>query len=209
MALATRHGILTPYTSFLADEITNVRDLASVRLRAGVELEALRETSGASAFGQRLMKSQMQQAERAPASAADNLRFLQDASTMPGQPGLGGMASPASGAAGGGRAAGSSSFGRASGAGGYPAPAAAESDRFAVTRTTRNVGKKTFFWRNERWEDSVLTEAQLKALKTVKLYSQEYFDLVTQHGKDVAKYLATDDDLVIVLAGQAYVFSQE
>ena len=29
VALATRHGILTPYTSFLADETSNIRDLAS------------------------------------------------------------------------------------------------------------------------------------------------------------------------------------
>ena len=33
IALATKHGILTPYTSFLADETANVRDLASSRQR--------------------------------------------------------------------------------------------------------------------------------------------------------------------------------
>lgn len=91
----------------------------------------------------------------------------------------------------------------------YSGSAAPAADRPAVTRTTRNVGKKTFFWRNSRWEDSVLTEAQLKGLKEIKLYSDEYFELVSSHGKDVAKYLATDDNIVVVLADKAYAFLQE
>ena len=39
VALATRHGILTPYTSFLADENTNIRDVAAMQLqcRRGAE----------------------------------------------------------------------------------------------------------------------------------------------------------------------------
>jgi Ca-activated chloride channel family protein len=199
VALATKHGILTPYTSFLADEMTNVRDLASVNRRAGVELEALRQTSGASAFGQRLAKSYLKRADRAPTSPAESLHYLGDASTTgpmgggagmgsgPGSPGMPGLA-------------------RGRGQVGSGAPA---SDIPAVTHRTRNVGKKTFFWRNKRWEDSVLTDAQLKGLKEVKLYSDEYFDLVSRHGKDVAKYLATDDNIVVVLAGKAYAFLKE
>ena len=34
VALATKHGILTPYTSFMADENTNIHDLAGNASRA-------------------------------------------------------------------------------------------------------------------------------------------------------------------------------
>ena len=54
--LATRHGILTPYTSFMADESANVHDLAGNAVRAGVRLEALEQSSGAGGFAQRAMK---------------------------------------------------------------------------------------------------------------------------------------------------------
>ena len=39
--LATRHGILTPYTSFMADENVNIHDLAGNETRADGRLGAL------------------------------------------------------------------------------------------------------------------------------------------------------------------------
>jgi Ca-activated chloride channel family protein len=68
--LATRHGILTPYTSFMADENTNIRDFAANVPRAGGRLRALSESSGTSGFTQRAMKGGYQSADKAPASPA-------------------------------------------------------------------------------------------------------------------------------------------
>ena len=70
VSLATEHGILTPYTSFLADENSDVRDLAANRARAFGEAEALDETSGRYAFSQRGEKLALQTAPQAPAAAA-------------------------------------------------------------------------------------------------------------------------------------------
>ena len=42
VALATEHGILTPYTSFLADETSDVRDLSQNRGRALDEARSTR-----------------------------------------------------------------------------------------------------------------------------------------------------------------------
>ncbi len=64
VALATEHGILTPYTSFLADENSDVRDVAINRSRALSESEALGETSGRYAFSQRGAKLALQTAPR-------------------------------------------------------------------------------------------------------------------------------------------------
>lgn len=69
--LATRHGILTPYTSFMADEGVNLRDMASNAGRAERRLEALNESSGASGFAQRAMKGSYQRASNAPNSSTE------------------------------------------------------------------------------------------------------------------------------------------
>lgn len=66
--LSKRHGILTPYTSFLADENTNLNDMAANRGRAVKELEGLNETAGQSAFEQREMKQAFQSTARASAT---------------------------------------------------------------------------------------------------------------------------------------------
>jgi Ca-activated chloride channel homolog len=68
--LATRHGILTPYTSFMADEGVNIHDLANNVHRTAGRLGALGQSSGAGGFAQRRMKSGYQNAAKAPSSAA-------------------------------------------------------------------------------------------------------------------------------------------
>ena len=83
--LATRHGILTPYTSFLTDERTNLYDLSSNAQRAGGRLEALNDTEGESGVGQRAMKGGLQNANQAD---ADNVRYVREANEA-----AGGMAS--------------------------------------------------------------------------------------------------------------------
>lgn len=64
--LATRHGILTPYTSFMADDSVNLRDVDGNARVAGKRLEALKDSSGRSGFAQRKGKGIMQNAKRAP-----------------------------------------------------------------------------------------------------------------------------------------------
>lgn len=70
IALSTKHGILTPYTSFLAEEETNIRDLAQNRRRAGVALDALKQEAGQGGFAQRDAKGKLQKAANAPALGA-------------------------------------------------------------------------------------------------------------------------------------------
>ena len=65
--LATRHGILTPYTSFMADEGVSIHDVAGNMSRADRRLVELEESSGASGFAQRAMKGAFQRAANAPA----------------------------------------------------------------------------------------------------------------------------------------------
>lgn len=63
VALSTKFGILTPYTSFLADDqpgVTQLTDRADAIEESEQALEALTETSGRSAFAQRSVNNALQ-----------------------------------------------------------------------------------------------------------------------------------------------------
>lgn len=67
--LSTKHGILTPYTSFLADETTDRRDFATNAKRARLGLEKLETAaSGEAGFSQRRAKNLYQNADRLSSS---------------------------------------------------------------------------------------------------------------------------------------------
>jgi Ca-activated chloride channel family protein len=74
VALSTKHGILTPYTSFLADDGANIRDLAGNRRQATLALDALNAEGGQAGFAQRDAKGAFQRAAQAPASGAAKFR---------------------------------------------------------------------------------------------------------------------------------------
>ena len=88
---------------------------------------------------------------------------------------------------------------------GMPAPAS-EATRQAVANTVISVGRKTFFQRNKRWEDSVLTEELRQPGQQIERYSDAYFALSQQYGRDVAKYLALEGRVLVLLGDQAYEF---
>jgi Ca-activated chloride channel family protein len=84
--LSTKHGIMTPYTSFLADETTRLSDLAANTAEAEVRLKRLAEVDGLSGVAQRGGKAELQFGVRAlapssaPAKAAGNAVY-RDADT--------------------------------------------------------------------------------------------------------------------------------
>ncbi len=163
VALSKKHGILTPYTSFLADETIPIRNLAEANRRAGLALDGLSAApSGAGGFSQRAEKGNLQRAAQAPSSGG-------------GGPGA--------------------SFSK------YKS---IDSDKEVIVQNIQNVGRKTFFLRNNRWTDSSLTEEQEKKTQKVQRFSQDYFDLITKHGKDAAKYLALEGNVAFELGGQTY-----
>ena len=71
--LAVRHGILTPYTSFMADEGVDLYDASGNAAKAGGRLRALGEASGAGGFAQRKLKGRMKCAQQAPSSPTESM----------------------------------------------------------------------------------------------------------------------------------------
>jgi Ca-activated chloride channel family protein len=84
VALSTKHGIMTPYTSFMADDSTRSFDTAANFHRVDESLERLREAEGRGGFSQRAQKGALQNADRAFGSNS----FELSAATAPAAAGL-------------------------------------------------------------------------------------------------------------------------
>jgi Ca-activated chloride channel family protein len=178
VTLATKHGILTPYTAFLADEETNLRDASKNLSTVTQNLGELSKAEGREGVAQRAMKGALQR-------AGDLSLRSNPMGAAPGE---------AAGAMGG-RSVSS------------PAQAYVDSkDKVVAVDSLKQVGRKTFYRRADRWVDSTLTEEQEKNVVHVERFSRAFFDLVAKHGKDVGQYLAIDEPVVIEIDGQAYSF---
>jgi len=148
VGLSQRYGILTPYTSFLADDNVNlsaIRENAASAMRfADTQLSVI---SGAAGVDQRVMKSQLQNAPQAAA---------------------------------------------------MPPPSA------KVAQSMQQVGQKTFFRKEGRWQDSTITPALAANAKHIVQFSREYFDLAAAHGGAMAQYLVFREPVQVNLNGQVY-----
>jgi Ca-activated chloride channel homolog len=182
--LATRHGILTPYTSFMADENVNIRDFAGNTAWADRRLGALSQTDGHAGVAQRAMKGTFQRTDQAPAGYAFGApagRGMSEALTT--------LSSPASPAF--------------SAAGGFSADA--DKELKDVGQNIRNVGNRTFYQRKGRWVDSQVSDKQEQNAKQIKQFSDEYFELAGRHGRTLSQYLVFDEPVLVNLDNQAYL----
>jgi Ca-activated chloride channel family protein len=201
--LSTTHGILTPYTSFLADENTDFRRLATNVERAKRNLDALGESSGLGGFAQRAEKARFQYADQ-PQAPALAIPAEPAAEALAGRPGARtyGGAAPAPSAT--------------SAPAGVPAtsgPVAAgqvvrdiQTDKEVVVRGVQQIGNKAFYQRakDKVWCDSTVTEEMEKKAIRVKQFSDEYFRLADRYGKKLSQYLVFDEPALVNLDGAVY-----
>lgn len=200
VALSTKHGILTPYTSFLADDQARPEDLADVRLhlrRASSSLDALSLAEGRAGVSQRAEKKQLQEAAIVPATAAPAF----------GGYGLAGNADRA-GAAGPGAPA---LPGLASGARAANVYRRIDSDEVVVANAVQTVGNTTLYKRGEVWIEAGVGEIDLTKddpkIQKVARFSDEYFQLVaanTPHENAILARQQSGEQLIVKLRGQVY-----
>ena len=187
--LATRHGILTPYTSFMANENVNIHDVASNAGWAGNRLLALDVSDGNAGFAQRAMKGGMQRVAQASAPSgggtlgygakpADMAETLKQINSTP-------------------------AF--QSGGAGKAYAADADKELADVSQNIRNVGNRTFYQRSGRWVDSLLSADQESNAKRIKQFSDEYFELARRHGRTLSQYMVFDEPVLLNLDNQAYL----
>ncbi|MGE5192203.1 MAG: hypothetical protein ACM3U2_06830, partial [Deltaproteobacteria bacterium] len=62
----------------------------------------------------------------------------------------------------------------------------------------------TYFYKDQRWQDSTVTPDQAKNAKRIVQFSREYFDLAAAHGGTLAKYIAFDEPVLVNLGAVTY-----
>lgn len=89
-----------------------------------------------------------------------------------------------------------------------PAPSAAgtggRGGAGAAPATMKQVGQKTFFKKQQVWQDSTVTAEQARNAIHVAQFSREYFDLAAAHGGAMAQYLALDQPVLVNLGEKTY-----
>lgn len=176
--LATRHGILTPYTSFLADEGTNVRAVTANVATTTQRLKGLEQTDGKAGVAQRAMRNEYRDAKGV--SMANSVVLSQFQADV--QPGSARAGAP------------SLDFATAAG-----------KEVQSAEQSLRNIGSRTFFRRAGRWVDSLVSQEQEDKATRIKQFSDAYFALARRHGRALAQYLAFDEPAVVTIGEQTYM----
>lgn len=185
VSLSTRYGILTPYTSFLADERVQLHFRADNARRASEELRKLGEVTGLSGTAQRGAKAGFQLSDKASDSEEQKLKIA--AKTAPALAGAGGM--------GGG-------LGRAAGGALYKNSEGLD----AIATTVRNIGTKTFFRKDNRWVDSEVTPDDESKAETIVQFTDRYFELARSQSADQNQYLTFDESITVKMGDKVYRF---
>lgn len=183
--LSTKHGILTPYTSFLADD-QNVPRLADVREQRGLQLanrsvDRLSQAEGLSGVAQRAEKKSFQYADNLDLSGASR--------------GAGGAKAAEARAA----APGANTFRNI------------ETDEVEVADNVVEAGGKGLYRRNKRLIAENATDIDpdkdQDKIKNVPRFSDEYFALVKANNSSENAMFArqrSSEELIIKLRGQVY-----
>jgi len=194
VSLSTKHGILTPYTSFLADDQAPVSELASARRGSGrsmrlaeANLDSLHKKDGKSGFAQRATKNAMQQANLAAPSA-----------------GFGGRAKPSD-------KPGKHKLARKPGASNRAMYHDMKTGEAVVVETVRNVGQSTLYKRGNVWFAANATDIDLKRDKAkiidIQRFTPEYFALIRANTTSENAILAqqqTGEELIVRFRSQTY-----
>jgi Ca-activated chloride channel homolog len=202
--LSKKHGIMTPYTSFLADEHVDLTDRGRVQLQAIESLQQLGLQTGQDAVAQRAFKGSLQAAPRPQMHEVRSGRSWFNAASAP-------AAVPPISAI--------------SGAQIFKADPNGGPDRFGVTRTgpaqieseeatsvkkpVQTIGEKTFYWKTDRWRDADVTADGEKNPIRIKAFSDAYFALAARENGRFAKYLALDGPVLVVVDGKTYLIAKD
>jgi Ca-activated chloride channel family protein len=192
VALSTRYGLLTPYTSFLADERTNLHARAENLGRAAVSLNQLSEVGGAGGTAQRAGKQVYLRADR-----FDDAKFaftpLPSNAPIPlglNKAAIGGIPAPASAPL--------------AAAPGMPGLKPAAEPARSLESNVRQVGSKTFFRKANRWVDAeVKAEDEAKAI-VIEQFSEPFFQLAREQTSSRNQYFSFEEPVTVELGGKIY-----
>ncbi|MDG2013169.1 MAG: VIT and VWA domain-containing protein [Pirellulaceae bacterium] len=183
--LSTEHGIVTPYTSYLADDLAKPGDLANNQLsieRAGEKLGMLADESGRSGFAQRGYKSSLKQTQSTSTTPLES--FAENAA-------------PAAAGAGGGR--------------GVILSATDSPKNLSKALPVRGAGKFTAYLKGNILFASNATdvdpEKDASKIIAIKKFSPEYFELIQTTTAAENQLLALqepEEEMIVRIQGKIY-----
>lgn len=190
VSLSTKHGIITPYTSFLADDQATPQQLTNRRRllhQATDSLESLSESQGRGGFAQRLSKKAYQEAMRLP--QANSVQLAEQLSAPSGANATADRLSIVTGTA---------------------VPAADGTVRF--TDSVIHAGEETIYRRGKLLivanASDVDIEKDKNDITEITRFDDAYFDLIAKNTKSDNLVLAQqkdDEELLIRLRGTVYL----
>ncbi|MDO4569646.1 MAG: VIT domain-containing protein [Planctomycetia bacterium] len=193
--LSTKHGILTPYTSFLADENTKLNAASNVETARG-QVESLNVVQGRVGVAQRSLKGGFRNAQNVVQAQQAQQTFDADNSRagVAAAPPM--LAAPMRQNARGPRGGAMPQMSQQAIVGSPQVDAEPVSQ--VAGQNVRTINNRAFFFKNGQWVDSTLTESQQSAAPVeVTTFSQEYFDLIAKYGEEIAPYLAFDEPVLL------------
>ena len=185
--LSKAYGIMTPYTSFLADETTPLAKPAEVRRHAAKLAKGLAAaTAGESAQRGAKMRQSLNLARRAPAASAPG--GWGDGRGQ-GKDGKGGVVMY-----------------------GNTRKESYERDKVEYVAGVRNVGNTSLYRRGRVWVAAKATKLDIqkdkKKITVINRFSEKYFDLVRRNSvqeNQVFSSQRADEELMMTLRGKTYL----
>jgi Ca-activated chloride channel family protein len=231
LALSTKYGILTPYTSFLADERVPLHAQQANADRTRIALRRLEQVDGQSGVAQRDFKQLYMRAQRgadanAQATANGEAQVPMIAGTAGG--GLGNFSADAFGNAPG---ASPATAGQSQSAGpnpgmvaakrggmrgmmggrqGQPATPLASANHANATpssappRTPRQIGSKTFYWKGQRWVDASVKPGEDARATVITQLTDAYFQLARTQKAEFNLFFSQSEPVTVKLDGKVY-----
>ena len=218
LQLSKKHGVMTPYTSFLAREDVALNSAANNATARDQFRMFASNTSGMGGVMQRGMKQGLKKVDNLSGaqfeSIAESNAITLAADADSSSASLGGGMGGRGGGMGGGRAlrASAPTLARRArlpmGAMGSAAPAPSPAPQVgeALSNNIRVVADKTFYLREGRWVDSSVTEEMEKNAKPVEIkqFSDEYFKLINENGANLSQYLVFEESITLNFKGKLY-----
>ncbi len=221
VSLSTRYGILTPYTAFLADERVPLHAALQNSDRTRQSLDALKSVSGGFGVAQREAKQYYMRAEKAADSmsidpARNEPMFRSYGKMAGGMAGMGGQMAQSPTPMQTGGAAGRPSASRAANPAQHNVPLVvgtqgggmqsflAEGEGQSSQSKLRQVGSKTFYFKQNRWVDSTVQPDEDAKARRIRQFSDDFFNLARSQSAELNQYLTFTDPVTIKLAGTVY-----
>lgn len=215
LELSKKHGIMTPYTAFLADDSVALDATAENARRAAGNFKKLAsQTSNMSGFAQRSLKQTFRGAANlaTESAVADEMTMAAApvASSRGGGAATGGLRLPASRGARLNAPKAFTSLARSVDAADFAAPSADLEEGNAPSsnprNTVRTIAGKTFYLKEGRWVDATLDNESQTARTpiVVEQFSDAYFELVGKLGREFSQYLAFEEPSTFLFDGKIY-----